>query len=100
MKIHECIISLLGGTGIFIAAMNMLSSGLQKVAGAGMRKLLGKITNNRFACVGIGAIVTMIIQSSAATTVMTIGFVNAEFSVFNPGLIIKALIITIPSSLL
>ena len=78
MKIHECIISLLGGTGIFIAAMNMLSSGLQKVAGAGMRKLLGKITNNRFACVGIGAIVTMIIQSSAATTVMTIGFVNAD----------------------
>ena len=78
MKIHECIISLLGGTGIFIEAMNMLSSGLQKVAGAGMRKLLGKITNNRFACVGIGAIVTMIIQSSAATTVMTIGFVNAD----------------------
>ena len=78
MKIHECIISLLGGTGIFIAAMNMLSSGLQKVAGTGMRTLLGKITNNRFACVGIGAIVTMIIQSSAATTVMTIGFVNAD----------------------
>ena len=78
MKIHECLISLLGGTGIFIAAMNMLSSSLQKVAGAGMRTLLGKITNNRIAGVGIGAIVTMIIQSSAATTVMTIGFVNAD----------------------
>ena len=78
MKIYECIISLLGGTGVFIAAMNMMSSNLQKVAGAGMRRLLGKITNNRFAGVGIGAIVTMIIQSSAATTVMTIGFVNAE----------------------
>ena len=58
--------------------MNMMSSSMQKVAGAGMRRLLGKITNNRFAAVGIGAIVTMIIQSSAATTVMTIGFVNAE----------------------
>ena len=78
MKIYECIISLLAGTGVFIAAMNMMSSNLQKVAGVGMRRLLGKITNNRFAGVGIGAVVTMIIQSSAATTVMTIGFVNAE----------------------
>ena len=78
MKIYECIIALLGGTGVFIAAMNMMSSSLQKVAGAKMRNLLGKITNNRFAGVGIGAVVTMIIQSSAATTVMAIGFVNAE----------------------
>ena len=78
MKIYECIISLLAGTGVFIAAMNMMSSNLQKVAGTGMRRLLGKITNNRFAGVGIGAVVTMIIQSSAATTVMAIGFVNAE----------------------
>ena len=78
MKIHECIISLLGGTGLFIAAMNIMSSSLQKVAGAGMRRLLAKITDNRFAGVGIGAVVTMIIQSSAATTVMVIGFVNAE----------------------
>lgn len=78
MQIHECIISLLAGIGVFIAAMNMMSSNLQKVAGAGMRRLLGKITDNRFAGVGIGAIVTMIVQSSSATTVMTIGFVNAE----------------------
>ena len=78
MEVHECIFSLLGGTGVFIAAMNMMSSSLQKVAGAGMRKLLGKITNNRISGVVIGAIVTMIIQSSAATTVMAIGFVNAE----------------------
>ena len=78
MKIHECIFMLLGGTGLFIAAMNTMSSNLQKVAGAGMRRLLGKITDNRFAGVGIGAVVTMIIQSSAATTVMAIGFVNAE----------------------
>ena len=78
MQIHECIISLFAGASVFIIAMNMMSSNLQKVAGAGMRRLLGKITNNRFAGVGIGAIVTMIIQSSAATTVMAIGFVNAE----------------------
>ena len=78
MHIHEYIISLLGGIGLFISAMNIMSSNLQKVAGTGMRRLLAKITDNRFAGVGIGAIVTMIIQSSAATTVMVIGFVNAE----------------------
>ena len=78
MRIHECLISLLGGMGLFIAAMNIMSSNLQKVAGAGMRRLLAKITDNRFLGVGIGAIVTMIIQSSSATTVMVIGFVNAE----------------------
>ena len=78
MHFYECIISLLGGTGLFISAMNIMSSNLQKVAGSGMRRLLAKITDNRFAGVGIGAIVTMIIQSSAATTVMVIGFVNAE----------------------
>ena len=78
MEIYECIICLLGGIGLFIAAMNMMSTNLQKVAGAGMRRLLGKITDNRFAGVGIGAIVTMIVQSSTATTVMAIGFVNAE----------------------
>jgi Na+/phosphate symporter len=47
MKIYECIISLLADTGAFIAAMNMMSTHLQKVAGAGMSRLLGKITNNR-----------------------------------------------------
>ncbi len=59
MKIHECFISLFGGLGLFIAAMNIMSSNLQKVAGAGMRRLLAKITDNRFAGVGIGAIVTI-----------------------------------------
>ena len=78
MKIYECIISLLGGIGVFIAAMDLMSSSLQKVAGSGMRRLLGNITSNRFAGVAIGALVTIIIQSSSATTVMTIGFVNAD----------------------
>ena len=78
MKIYESIISLLGGIGLFIAAMDLMSSSLQKVAGRGMRHLLGSITSNRFAGVGIGVLVTIIIQSSSATTVMTIGFVNAD----------------------
>ena len=78
MKIYECFISLFGGIGVFIAAMNEMSSSLQKVAGARMRHLLGNITSNRFAGVGIGALVTIIIQSSSATTVMIISFVNAN----------------------
>ena len=83
MKIYECIISLLGGIGLFISAMDIMSSSLQKVAGTGMRHLLGSITSNRFAGVGIGALVTIIIQSSSATTVMTIGFVNANTMTLN-----------------
>ena len=71
------IIMLLAGSGVFIAGMKMMSDGLEQSAGAGLKKMLGKISNNRFAGVGIGAGVTAIIQSSAATTVMTIGFVNA-----------------------
>lgn len=71
------ILLLLAGSGVFIAGMNMLGDGLEKSAGGGLKKLLGKIGGNRFAGVGIGAGVTAIIQSSAATTVMAIGFVNA-----------------------
>ncbi len=76
MTILNSILSLLAGIGVFIVGMNMLSQSLQKVAGPGMKRMIGKITKNRFAGVGIGAAVTGIIQSSAATTVMAIGFVN------------------------
>ena len=73
----NCFLLLLAGVGVFIAGMNMLGDGLEKSAGKGMKRLLGKISNNRFAGVGIGAGVTAIIQSSSATSVMVIGFVNA-----------------------
>lgn len=77
MQIFESILALIAGVGVFVIGMNMMSNSLQKVAGPGMKKLIGKITNNRFAGVGIGAGVTALVQSSAATTVMAIGFVNA-----------------------
>ena len=77
MEIFKALLLLLAGCGVFIAGMNMLSSGLEHGAGGGMKRLLGKISNNRFAGVGIGAGVTAIIQSSSATSVMVIGFVNA-----------------------
>ena len=77
MEILECFLALFAGCGVFIAGMNMMSAGLQHSAGSSMKKLLGTITGNRFIGVGVGATVTGIIQSSAATTVMAIGFVNA-----------------------
>lgn len=77
MDIFFNLLTLFAGCGVFIAGMNMMSNGLQHSAGSGMKKLLGSISSNRFAGVGVGAVVTGIIQSSAATTVMAIGFVNA-----------------------
>ena len=71
------IITLLVGAAVFIIGMNMMSSGLKKSTGPGLRKLLKRIRNNRFAGLGIGAAVTALIQSSAATSVMAIGFINA-----------------------
>ena len=73
----QSLIWLLAGVGIFIVGMNFMSEALEKSAGEGMKKMLGKISNNRFSGVGIGAGVTAIIQSSSATSVMVIGLVNA-----------------------
>ena len=77
MELVTSIITLLVGAAVFIVGMNMMSSGLKKSTGRGLRRLLSKIKNNRFAGLGIGAAVTALIQSSAATSVMAIGFINA-----------------------
>lgn len=77
MQLIYSMIWLLAGVGVFIVGMNFLSNALEKSAGSGMKKLLGKISNNRFKGVGVGAGVTAIIQSSSATSVMVIGLVNA-----------------------
>lgn len=65
-----------GGIAVMLFGMRVMGSNLELVAGNKMKKMLGKMTNNRFAGVGIGAAVTAIINSSAATTVMLVGFVN------------------------
>ena len=67
-----------GGLGMFLYGMNTMADGLQKSAGNKMKKLLGYLTNNRLLGVLVGALVTAIIQSSSATTVMVVGFVNAQ----------------------
>ena len=67
---------MLGGIAVMLFGMRVMGSNLELVAGNNMKKMLGRMTNNRFAGVGIGATVTAIINSSAATTVMLVGFVN------------------------
>ncbi len=67
----------LGGLGLFLYGMNIMGAGLEKAAGKKLNRLIEVLTTNRFMAVIVGALVTMIVQSSSATTVMVIGFVNA-----------------------
>ena len=67
----------LGGLGMFLYGMNIMADGMQKSAGGKMSQFLGMLTNNRFMAVCLGALITAIIQSSGATTVMVVGFVSA-----------------------
>lgn len=73
----EIVFSLLGGLGLFLYGMTMMSEGLEKVAGAKMRSVLEFFTKNRFVGLLVGTVVTAIIQSSSATTVMVVSFVNS-----------------------
>ena len=70
-------LKLLGSIALLIFGMKMMSEALQKMAGPQLRHLLGAMTTNRFSGVATGALVTVAVQSSAATTVMTVSFVNA-----------------------
>ena len=70
-------ISLLGGLAFFLFGMTLLGEGLKRVAGSKMETILGKLTSNTFKGVTLGALVTAVIQSSSATTVMVVGFVNS-----------------------
>lgn len=69
--------SLLGGVGLFLYGMTLMSSGLRNAAGDKLRVILEKATSNRFMAVAVGVLVTLMIQSSSATDVMVIGFVNS-----------------------
>ena len=68
---------LLGGLALFLYGMQMMSDGLENVAGDRMERILEKLTANRFVGVLVGALITAVIQSSSATTVMVVGFVNS-----------------------
>ncbi|MBE6375976.1 MAG: Na/Pi cotransporter family protein [Lentisphaerae bacterium] len=77
MFLWESAMSVLGGLAIFIYGMQMMSDGLHHVAGERMRTILQMFSKNRFVAILSGAIVTCVIQSSSASTVMVIGFINA-----------------------
>ncbi len=80
MSIIDLLKSLLllcGGLGFFLYGMHVLSDGLEKLAGSKMQSILEKITNNRFKGLLVGTVVTAVIQSSSATTVMLVGLVNS-----------------------
>ncbi len=70
-------VAVLGWLAIFVYGMGLMSEGLTQIAGSRMKAILGYVTKNRFAAIAAGAAVTAVIQSSSATTVMTVGFVNA-----------------------
>lgn len=74
---QQLIFGLLGGLGMFLFGMKIMSEGLQKIAGDKMRRILAALTSNRVIGALVGIAVTAIIQSSSATTVMVVGFVNA-----------------------
>ena len=82
MKITD-FISLLGGLGLFLYGMQMMSNGLEAAAGNRMKKILERLTSNRFLGVLVGAGITAAIQSSSATTVMVVGFVNSGMMTLN-----------------
>ncbi len=71
------VLGLLGGLALFLYGMQMMSNGLEDAAGNKMKKILEKLTSNRFLGVAVGAGITAVIQSSSATTVMVVGFVNS-----------------------
>ena len=71
------LLNLIGALGFFIFGMKVMSDGIQKAGGAKMRQILGGMTSNRYFGVMTGFLITAIVQSSSATTVMTVSFVNA-----------------------
>ena len=73
----EMLFRFVGGLGMFLYGMHIMADGLQKSAGGKMKQLLGVLTSHRILGVLVGALVTAVIQSSSATTVMVVGFVNA-----------------------
>jgi phosphate:Na+ symporter len=77
MVTEEMIFGIIGGLALFLFGMSLMSDGLKKMAGQKLKNLLGSLTKHRLVAVLVGALTTCLIQSSSATTVMTVGFVNA-----------------------
>ena len=79
----ELLLGLLGGLALFLYGMQMMSTNLEAAAGNKMKQILERLTSNRFLGVLVGAVITALIQSSSATTVMVVGFVNSGLMTLN-----------------
>ncbi|MFT4969918.1 MAG: phosphate:Na+ symporter [Chitinophagales bacterium] len=77
MEVFFTVLKIIGALGFFMYGMKVMSEGIQKAAGDSMRKAISTMTQNRFLGVGVGFLITALLQSSSATTVMTVSFVNA-----------------------
>jgi len=75
----KLVTTVIGGLGIFLLGMKNMSEGLQAIAGAGLRRLIRAVTDNRLMAAMVGTLVTILVQSSSITTVMVVGFVNSGF---------------------
>ena len=71
------ILTMVGGLALFLFGMNAMGQGLEKLSGSRLERILEKMTSNPFKAIMLGALVTAVIQSSSATTVMVVGFVNS-----------------------
>lgn len=77
--IFNILFGLVGGLGIFLLGMKHMSEGMQAIAGSRLRRMIGLVTDNRFLAVGVGCLVTCMVQSSSVTSVMVVGLVNSGF---------------------
>ncbi len=79
MSADQMILNLFGGIALLLYGMRLMGDGMQNIAGSRMRRILGTLTGTRVVGLGTGALVTAVLQSSSATTVMLVGFVSAGF---------------------
>jgi len=77
MRLQDVIFGVIGGLGLFLFGMSLMSDGIKAVAGSKLKGILASLTKHRVVAVALGAVVTMLVTSSSASTVMTVGFVNA-----------------------
>ena len=89
------ILTMIGGLALFLYGMEVMGNGLSKASGGRMERILEKMTDNIFKAVLLGAGVTAVIQSSSATTVLVVGFVNSSLLFLQPLLAMTALLLYI-----
>lgn len=86
VNVPGVIMEVVGGLGLFLYGMDIMSAGMRKIAGPRLKKILATLTSNRIMGIFIGIVITTFVQSSSVSTVMTIGFINASLLTLEQGL--------------